>query len=143
MSALKDVKVAQTEVPDDIKAIVASPKAGRRNWYLPAGLGLLLGLLIAGLCVALPIGLRNNNSSRAVLLNGEDGGSKLQGTTRTFHLAADEVEWDYAPKRKNLCANKPFNEVAQLYTDQGIGAKYKKGIYRLYTDESFSVSFCW
>src|SRR5688572_18105941 len=35
-----------------------------------------------------------------------DGG----GQTRTYYIAADELEWDYAPTGTNLSEGRPFNE---------------------------------
>lgn len=108
-----------------------------------AGLGLLLLGLGIGLAIGLPLAFRNKGSSNgnAVQLTG-DGDSSLQnlkGATRTYYLAADPVVWDYAPAGKNLCTGKPFEGDAELYTTQGIGTKYKKALYRQYTDDSFEV----
>lgn len=142
MGSPKDAHVKIGDQFDAAKAPPVAPASPRRTWLVAGGLGLLLGALVAGLCIGLPVGLANrNNNTRAVLLSSGDSASSSssKGITRTFYLAADEVDWDYAPKRKNLCKNQPFDEAAQLYTKQGIGSKYKKGVYRQYTDDTFTV----
>lgn len=119
----------------------AQPKGNRRAWLLAGGLGLLLGLIIGGLCIALPLSLRHRSNNQSVnLSSGKSGISSIQGTTRTYYLAADKVDWDYAPAGKDLCHNRPFTGTSELYTKQGIGTKYQKGVYRQYTDSSFTVS---
>lgn len=140
MGAPKDAHINIRDQSDPIKPRSGASAEGRRNWLLPAGLGVLLGLLVAGLCIALPVGLANRNKQQKVLLSGSDSGSSsLQGTTRTYYLAADETNWDYTPEGKNLCKNQPFSGDAQLYTDQGIGTKYRKAVFRQYTDDTFAV----
>jgi hypothetical protein len=112
----------------------------RRPWLIAGGLGLLLGVLIGGLCIALPISLRNKQQQNAVgLSSGESGVKQLKGITRSYYLAADSIDWDYAPSGKDLCHNSEFTGTAELYTLQGIGTKYKKAVYRQYNDSSFKV----
>lgn len=112
----------------------------RRKWVLPAAAaGLLLGLGI-GLAVGLPLAFSNKRRAEAVELSAGGGNvENLKGTTRTYYLAADPIDWDYAPAGKNLCNGKPFDDDAQLYTSKGLGSKYKKAVYRQYKDDSFQV----
>ncbi|HJR16802.1 MAG TPA: multicopper oxidase domain-containing protein [Gemmatimonadales bacterium] len=68
--------------------------------------------------------------------------SPSSGTTRNYYIAADEVVWDYAPLGKNAIAGRPFRGIEEMWTKRGptqIGAKYKKAIYREYTDSSFKT----
>jgi FtsP/CotA-like multicopper oxidase with cupredoxin domain len=61
-------------------------------------------------------------------------------TTHTYYVAADEVEWDYAPSGRNLIAGRPFGEEEKIWVESGehrIGKVYKKALYREYTDETF------
>ncbi|KAF6265588.1 Cupredoxin [Scenedesmus sp. NREL 46B-D3] len=113
----------------------------RRPWLIAAGLGLLLGLLIGGLGIALPISLRNKQQQQqqnAVNLSSSAAGvQQLKGITRSYYLAADSIDWDFAPSGKDLCHNRGFTGPAELYTLQGIGTKYKKAVYRQYNDSSF------
>jgi FtsP/CotA-like multicopper oxidase with cupredoxin domain len=68
--------------------------------------------------------------------------SESAGKTRTYYVAADEVNWDYAPSGRDEAMGMPFDEIAKLYTESGphrIGRVYKKAIYREYTDATFST----
>jgi FtsP/CotA-like multicopper oxidase with cupredoxin domain len=63
------------------------------------------------------------------------------GQVRTYYVAANEVIWDYAPLGFNNITGEPFDEVAQVFTQQGpdrIGTKYKKALYQEYTDGTFT-----
>jgi FtsP/CotA-like multicopper oxidase with cupredoxin domain len=63
-------------------------------------------------------------------------------TTRTYYVAADEVNWDYAPSGRDEAMGMEFDAVARQYTESGphqIGRVYKKAIYREYTDGTFST----
>ena len=65
----------------------------------------------------------------------------LNGVTRTFYIAADEIVWDYAPTDMNQITGKPFGEEENLWVQSGphrIGKVYKKAIYREYTDSTFT-----
>jgi manganese oxidase len=62
--------------------------------------------------------------------------------TRTYYIAADEVEWDYAPSGMNLAAGRPFNDIEKLFMEPGptvVGRRVKKALYREYTDENFTT----
>ena len=64
------------------------------------------------------------------------------GKTRTYFIAADEVQWDYAPSGKNLITGKPFDDVANVFVAPGpdrVGHIYTKSQYREYTDASFTT----
>ncbi|XP_040125872.2 ceruloplasmin isoform X2 [Ictidomys tridecemlineatus] len=63
---------------------------------------------------------------------------------RTYYVAALEMEWDYSPHRaweKELHHLQELN-VSNAFLDKGefyIGSKYKKAVYRQYTDSTFRV----
>jgi hephaestin len=62
------------------------------------------------------------------------------GRVRTYYVAAEEVEWDYAPLGMDMTTGKPFDGTAAAYTQPGpnhIGHVYRKAIYREYTDGTF------
>jgi FtsP/CotA-like multicopper oxidase with cupredoxin domain len=64
-----------------------------------------------------------------------------EGTTRTYYIAADEVDWDYAPLGLNQMKGHEFNEDENVFvenTSDRIGSTYIKALYREYTDETFS-----
>lgn len=63
-------------------------------------------------------------------------------TTRTYYIAADEVEWDYAPSGRNAINGLPFNEIENIVMKNGrdrIGRVYLKALYREYTDSTFTT----
>src|SRR5882757_3616164 len=62
--------------------------------------------------------------------------------TRTYFIAADEVVWDYAPTGINQITGQPFDDVANVYVQNGpdrIGSKYVKALYREYTNGRFAT----
>jgi FtsP/CotA-like multicopper oxidase with cupredoxin domain len=64
-----------------------------------------------------------------------------RATTRWLYIAADEVAWDYAPLGYNVVSGQPFDDVANVFVQQGpdrIGDTYLKVLYREYTDASFT-----
>ena len=64
----------------------------------------------------------------------------LHGKTRIDYVAADELDWDYAPSGMDQMMNMPFEGTAKVFMEHGphrIGHIYKKAIYREYTDSSF------
>ena len=59
-----------------------------------------------------------------------------------YYIAADEIEWDYAPKGKNMCSNSKFTDEEAVYTAHGdhrIGTTYIKALYREYNSEKFDT----
>ena len=68
------------------------------------------------------------------------GAFQSDGTTRTYYISADQVDWNYAPAGMNEITGKPFDDVADTYVKTGpgrIGSTYEKCLYRGYTDSSF------
>jgi len=64
------------------------------------------------------------------------------GKVRTYYVAADELDWDYAPSGIDQMTGKPFEGMAKFFMDHGphrIGHVYKKAIYREYTDATFTI----
>jgi len=64
-----------------------------------------------------------------------------KGITRTYYIAADEVEWNYTPAGRDEAMGMEFDAVAKSIVDAGphrIGHIYKKAVYREYTDGTFS-----
>jgi len=65
-----------------------------------------------------------------------------KGQTRTYYIAADEVQWDYAPSGINQITGEAFDEEANVFVENGadrIGSVYLKSQYREYTDNTFST----
>jgi manganese oxidase len=70
------------------------------------------------------------------------GQAQSPGRTRVHYIAADEVIWDYAPQGKNAITGKAFAGVQELWTKRGptrIGTRYKKALFREYTDSTFKT----
>lgn len=64
------------------------------------------------------------------------------GATRIYYLGIQEVQWNYAPKGRNVITNQPLDSdtVASsfLKSDKNrIGGSYKKTIYKEYRDSSY------
>ena len=60
----------------------------------------------------------------------------------TYYVAADEVDWNYAPLGTDKMMGMPFMGHAKIYTERGehrIGTTFRKAIYREYTDSTFST----
>lgn len=70
------------------------------------------------------------------------GNSQSPGRTRVYYIAADEVTWDYAPLGRNAITGGAFEGIQNLWTKRGatqIGTKYKKALYREYSDSTFKT----
>ncbi|MBV6448072.1 multicopper oxidase domain-containing protein [Nitrosomonas sp.] len=53
---------------------------------------------------------------------------------REYWIAADEVQWDYAPSFPlNVMNGKEFTAEQRVFVEQGIGRRYLKSVYREYT----------
>lgn len=68
-------------------------------------------------------------------------GDEVRPTTRTYYVAADEVEWDYVPGGVNRITGLPLGAPEAIWTARGpdrIGRVYRKALYREYTDETFA-----
>lgn len=66
---------------------------------------------------------------------------QTSGKTHTYYIAADEVDWDYAPGGVNKMMGMKFDGYSKVFTERGphrIGTVYRKAIYREYTDDSFA-----
>jgi len=64
------------------------------------------------------------------------------GRVRTYYVAAEEIEWDYAPLGIDVMTGEPFEGASAAYTQPGpnqIGRIYRKAIYREYTDDKFTT----
>ena len=67
--------------------------------------------------------------------------SSDKGAVRTYYIAADEVNWDYAPSGIDQASGKAFDADQAPDLTRGlhrIGRVYRKAIYREYTDATFS-----
>src|ERR1051325_6681919 len=75
----------------------------------------------------------------------KDESGATGGRVRTYYVAAEEVDWDYAPLNVDMTTDAPgktFGGGAAAYTQPGpkhIGRIYRKAIYREYTDGTFTT----
>ncbi|XP_019376637.1 PREDICTED: hephaestin [Gavialis gangeticus] len=64
---------------------------------------------------------------------------------RTYYIMAEEVEWDYAPdrswelKRHNNPEKESYGNIFLSNENGLLGSKYKKAVYREYTDGTFKI----
>lgn len=76
------------------------------------------------------------------LVGGQkNGGAAEIGKIRTYYVAADELDWDYAPSGIDQMMGMPFECIAKSFMEHGahrIGHVYKKAIFREYTDATFT-----
>jgi FtsP/CotA-like multicopper oxidase with cupredoxin domain len=98
-------------------------RRSRGLWYIGA-LAAVIGVAAGSLLMLKPV----SSAPRAA------------GRTRQYFIAADEVEWDYAPSGIDKITGQPFGAEAQVFVQPGpdrIGRVYRKAQYREYTDASF------
>jgi manganese oxidase len=68
-------------------------------------------------------------------------GAQSQAKVHPYYVAADEVEWNYAPHGIDKMMEMKFMGYSKLLTERGehrIGTTYLKAVYREYTDETFT-----
>lgn len=62
-----------------------------------------------------------------------------QSSSRTYYIAAEEIDWDYTPKGRNL-TGLPHAESAESESGTGLAHRvYHKAIYREYSDGTFKT----
>lgn len=68
--------------------------------------------------------------------------SALAQQTRTYHIGAIEMDWDYAPTGINQISGSAFGPSENVFVESGkrrIGKVYRKAVYREYTDATFTT----
>lgn len=61
---------------------------------------------------------------------------------RVYYVAAELVDWDFAPSGTNQITGGPFSQIDGLFfapQPEAIGRVYRKAIYREYTDSTFAT----
>ena len=64
------------------------------------------------------------------------------GITRIYYVAAENVDWDFAPSGTNQITGAAFSQFDSLVfvpQREAIGRVYRKAIYREYTDSTFTT----
>ncbi|XP_075404832.1 ferroxidase HEPHL1 [Tenrec ecaudatus] len=96
-------------------------------------------------CSTIPHSTRGMNQIYEVnSCDNEDPSEQPYGVIRTFYIAAEEVEWDYAPnknwefEKQHLDARgERHGDIFMNHTENWIGSQYKKVVYREYTNGEF------
>src|SRR5512140_2514741 len=107
-----------------------------RRWGLGAAALTLVSIVGLTLWPSVGFGAGSGGSNGVVAL-----AAPAPGATRTYYIAADEVEWDYAPTGSNRITGQPFEGDALTFVQNGpdrIGKVYRKAVYREYTDATFN-----
>lgn len=84
----------------------------------------------------------HQNSANGMRPARVSNGKGAPPVTRTYYIAADEVDWDYAPSGTNLAEGRPFDDEEKKFMEAGptvIGRRVKKALYREYTDDTFKT----
>ncbi|KAF7728382.1 hephaestin-like 1 [Apophysomyces ossiformis] len=67
----------------------------------------------------------------------------LNGQTRVYYIAAEELTWDYNPNHKDTIHDLSVTEsparTKLVSSPSSIGSKYIKALYREYTDDTFTT----
>ena len=69
------------------------------------------------------------------------GWSAAYAETRTYYIAAEEADWDYAPEGRELMMGMPFSDGQNVFVEPGpsrIGSIYRKIRYIGYTGTDFT-----
>ncbi len=78
---------------------------------------------------------RTNGLTIIVMLLLGIASSSVSATTRVYWIAADEVDWDYAPSFPiNRMSGEVFTTDQRVFVDDEIGRRYLKSVYREYTE---------
>jgi len=89
------------------------------------------------------IPLRGTTILASLLLMGFGAAcTPSSGMTRTYYMAAEEVDWNYLPSGLNLLTNQPASEEVFLVNgpkDTVLATVLTKAVYREYGDSSFST----
>lgn len=67
--------------------------------------------------------------------------SPVDAPIRNYYIAAELVDWDYAPLGMDGCSGRPFTEDQEVFvktTKETLGSKYTKAVFRPYTDATFT-----
>jgi len=99
--------------------------------------------LLGSLFVALTVGIMGIAAApqTAQSANRTIKPTLADGVVRHYYIAAEEVIWDYAPKKREMMmTGRAFNEDQMVFvgnSDKTIGRKYKKALYIEYQGPAF------
>lgn len=70
----------------------------------------------------------------------ETGVKTPPSKTRTYYIAAEEIEWNYTPEGKDMMMARSFDPYQKVFAAPAadrIGCTYRKAVFHEYTDDSF------
>jgi manganese oxidase len=73
---------------------------------------------------------------------GQRQNAKPEGRVRTYYIAADEIDWEYAPSRIDQITGEKFHfqdDPASKGMLDANSTSYRKALFREYTDASFTT----
>ncbi len=73
--------------------------------------GVFLRVVLLGILFLAP-------APRIQAAEGQTSGD-FSGKVRTYYVAADEVNWDYAPSGRDEAMGHPFDDLQKAYTEPG------------------------
>jgi len=80
---------------------------------------------------------QTRQATQFIAQSGDKDSGERHGVVRSYFIAADEVDWDYTPRGRNL-AGLPRVETTENDNASALGHRvYHKAIYREYTDATF------
>jgi FtsP/CotA-like multicopper oxidase with cupredoxin domain len=94
-----------------------------------------IALITAALLIAAPL-------AAWALTRGSAAAEDAGGQLRRYFIQAEESVWDYAPDRRNRVTGARFDPEAGVFVRRGrdrIGARYRKALFRGYTDATFKT----
>lgn len=109
-------------------------------------MAVMLTSLLAGLAAA-AAAASSSASSPTCMPNGQlpsptPSDFHFSGNVRQYYIAAEEIDWDYAPSGWDNWLSVPVKNSPRAdagdYNDFSIGTKWRKAVYRGYTDATFS-----
>ena len=103
----------------------------------------ILIFALIGTAMGLALGLTLVRPTMHVHSSGENAiPNAAPGKTRTYYIAADQVQWDYAPSGINQITGEAFGDDENVFVENGpdrIGSVYLKSQYQEYTDATFTT----
>ena len=84
-----------------------------------------------------PSGMQSSGAAVTSGHQDDHAGGEKRGSVRTYYIAADEVDWDYTPRGRNLTGLPRVETAENDSVSTGNHRVYHKAMYREYTDATF------
>jgi hephaestin len=94
-----------------------------------------IALIAAAVLIAAPL-------AAWALTRGSAAAQDAGGQLRRYFIQAEQSVWDYAPDRRNRVTGGRFDEEAGVFVRRErdrIGSRYRKALFRGYTDATFKT----